>query len=108
MACLPPRSEDVDADKNSMRPRWRKKRWRIAVAAWLLLPVLADLSHGPAMYCYRRGWVSGDFGHWVYYPIARFWWHMPDAIRMPRHEFVWWWNELGKKHAAEARETVTP
>ena len=39
----------------SVRPWWRKKRWRVALALWLA--VAYPLSVGPISYAEGRGWM---------------------------------------------------
>ena len=89
----------MDTPEKSRRLWWRRKRWALAFALWLLvLPFLYFLSGGPALYAIQRGWLSEDTATAFYVPcqpVFRRWPALADLI-LP----YTWWYELGRRHAA--------
>ena len=85
-------------DSRHRKPWWKKKRWRLAVAAWLLLPIAYLLSSGPAAYVCRGGWLGVE----VYNAV----WGRPlDAFfPMPLKQATGWqryyegWVRLAREH----------
>ena len=67
-----PRSVNVEASERPKRLWYRQKRWIAAAVLWLV--VLHQVSHGPANYCYARGWVPA----WVPRSLFAFW--VPDEV----------------------------
>ena len=58
-------------DAEPKRPWWRKKRWRIASAIVLLIPVGYPGSMAPAAYCIGRGWIGESTLESFYGPVVR-------------------------------------
>ena len=82
-------------DGTDRRPRWRKKRWRAGVAAWLAFPVVYPLSAGPADYGVMRGWLPAGPVRAAYAPVwavARL--HPRAADAMNSYCFWWSWQAL--------------
>ena len=81
----------MDAPETPRRSWWRKKRWRIAAALWLSLPILFLLSAGPAWYSCCRWEVPPlemyDAIYGVADPVL-----MPTPFYDPWVDYVGWWN----------------
>lgn len=84
--------------KPACRPWWKKRRWRLALAFWLAVPVFYLLSAGPAAYCLGRGWITPEtFASAYRYGEPVFGWMIePSGLGV--------WNRslhaLGVRHAA--------
>ena len=99
---LPPRSVNVDTPEKPKRPRWRKKRWRLAAAAWLMLPAAFVSARGPLRYAEIRGWVSLE----LCLSVEHVYEDVDDVLR--RIGFIrfslWWddyaqgWQDAGLRH----------
>ena len=81
----------MDTPETPKRPWWRKTRWRLLVAFWLLLPAIYVLSAGPAWYaCCRWEAPSIDVYFAIYQPA--------DALLGPTplydrwQDYVGWWG----------------
>lgn len=59
----------MDAEPN--KPWHRKKRWRLAIAAWLLLPALYVAATGPVIYAESEGWLPTDTYLVTFRPLYR-------------------------------------
>ena len=59
----------------SVRPRWKKKRWAAALAAWLIIAY--PLSLWPIAYAVGRGWLTTAGPNAVYAPLLL----AADALR---------------------------
>jgi hypothetical protein len=75
------------------RPWWKRKRWWAPLALWLTLGY--PFAVGPTGYAYHRGWIS-------YLSWARAYAVRGTPLAHYYHPYVFWWIDLGKKHAAEA------
>lgn len=77
---------------------WRKKRWQVAVAGWLLLPVVWPLAVGPLAYCERRGWIAEEWLERTYRPVYL---ALARTPLLPAHDaYLAWWRDRGEMHAA--------
>ena len=102
----------MDTPEKPKRTWWRKKRWRVVIAAWLLLPVAFPLSIGPALYCLHRGWIPGE-GFDPSRRIIAFYRPVDSAVlgtpfAKPFNRWQVWWAELGSRHAEEAQADADP
>lgn len=84
------------------KPWWRKRRWRLVIAAWLLLPFLYFASGGPAMYMIERGWLSPEAAATFYRPVHPVFRRYP-ALAPPVHRHHAWWRSLAARHESRAR-----
>ena len=76
------------------RPRWRKKRWRFAFAAWLLsLPALYLAYTGPVRYCRARNWISWEAEDRLSRPLRPLGPVRERAFRYPAGKRAWYWHE---------------
>ena len=95
-----PNGKNHSGNKDTTRrPWWKRKRWRLTLAAWLMLPVVHVAGVGPHQYCIARGWDS---------PVP------PGFHRPLKTVLTWtghrtaldpyrkWWFDLAKRHEAEA------
>jgi len=82
---------------------WARKRWRLAAALWLSLPILYLLSLGPAAYLVGRGWADAADVDPYYAPIFFVYEHPSVNGSVVAHllgTYVNEMNDLGKRHAA--------
>jgi len=103
------------------RPWWKRKRTWAAAALWLVAAY--PLSRGPVEYAAARGWLPAAYGTSFYGPLEA---ALPrygrvitgttlvgdgrtrpaQRIRVPDprtrwfYDYVDWWEELGRRHAA--------
>ena len=73
------------------RPRWKKRRCRLAVAAWLLLPILYVASEGPGLYLAMRGWLPTPAYRAAMTPLASIEPWLPEAVNELRSRWAYWW-----------------
>ena len=76
---------------------WRPQIWWPAVLIWVI--ALEQLSFGPMVYGYRRGWVGSPAMRAYVTYVA--WVEVPEPIG--RATGLWaytrWWDDLGRRHA---------
>jgi hypothetical protein len=74
-------------------PWWRRRRWRLALVAWLMLPIAYLIASGPTYFALRRGWVATETYYALYKPVGDF---LYDYFPVGRRVFVlytrWWWE----------------
>ena len=80
------------------RPRWRRTRWRLAVALWLTLPqIFYVLGVGPALYFRYDGRLPKPAYAAVYGPM----WAAYRAFGLPGDgplpAYGHWWSELAAR-----------
>ncbi len=85
---------------DARKPWWKRKRWHIAAALWLSLPILYPLSMGPAFYAWYSDWISDDVIVVFYSPIAEAQKRSP-AIDAAMNSYVEWWFERYVRHNPE-------
>ena len=89
-------------------PWWKRKRWRLAILAWLAAPVLYVFGNGPACYCHARRWISKETYVALYQPL----WRTLDsgeAVGLPGLQewhtaHLAWWGVLGLRHRRGASD----
>lgn len=81
------------------RPWWRRKRWRVAIAGWLILPAAYTLSLGPALYGVARGWVRHDHRLQAFYEPLSFVGRRSVRAHRAFERYATWWYLLGERHA---------
>ena len=94
------------------RPWWRKRRWRLALTLWLVLPLLYPASFGPVVYARARGWWSPP--RWLYEPLR--WTMRLDGSGRTQRFFLEYERAAGglavRQHRAEEerywREVIAP
>lgn len=89
----------MDADPK--RRWWRKRRWRVALAFWLMVPIAYPLSLGPLSYVTARGWwhAPGDLHEPLFTLLDR--WRLPEMYNGLRYYQLWGF-ELAIRHNVEA------
>lgn len=80
---------DVSMNEKRRRHLWRRKRYIIAAAMWLLLAY--PLSMGPAEYAMIRGWTPPGFQAF-YVPVRC----LPHSRWLSRYSL--WWIVLAMRH----------
>ena len=77
---------------------YRRRRWRVAAATWLILPAAYVLSLGPATYYIRRGWDETVDIRAIYTPLIA----ASEYAGNPTYldGYVLWWIRLADRHAA--------
>jgi len=71
---------------------------KVALALWLLLPLLYAFSCGPAAYCQRRGWISGPQWHVAYKPLMLIREVSSRPYRQVFIDYLIWWDNLAERH----------
>lgn len=82
------------------KPWHRKRRWRIAIASWLLLPGVYVAATGPVMYAEMVGWVPQDTYFVVFRPLYRvlFPVHGADGpLVRGLNAYALWWSGLSSQ-----------
>ncbi len=78
-------------DPKPKRAWWRRKRWRLAFAFWLVFPVVYAAGLGPAYYCHIHGWVSSRTVRYAYKPLHSV--RASGVVRWPDwyRDYLGWW-----------------